>query len=803
MFKNYIKTSLRNLWKRKLFTSIHIIGLGVAFGAAILLFIVAANQLTFDDFHINKQTIHLLSLEQHRAQKTDFSDNMPVPMAPAVKRELSGVTAVTRVMGGMVASRQGSKELDLGINYVDPSFLQMFSFPLISGNTRLALSGPEQVVLTENASQKLFGTTATLGKPVQLNADGVWKTFVVSGILKDLPNNSSIRFDVLVRFENAGNYRSNADQWGNLNHNVFVQLREDMNPQRFEQSSHAFINKYFAEDINTLTRDGGKPGPDGQVISLRLISLPDMHFNKTTSIGNATSIVFPWLLIVLSIFILFIASTNFINLSLAGSFTRSREIGMRKTLGAGRAQILTQLWGEALITCLFALTLGGLLAQVLLGYFNAEMRSVLTFSVLFSPKVLAWFLVLFLAVTAFAGGYPAAVMSKFNTILTLKGGLKMNSKNKLRNVLISTQFVIAILLITSTFIISSQMRYLRSKPLGYNKTQVISIPVGTGPDGESVLKLMRAKLAAVPGVLAVSGTDNNLGRGKDGSSRTSVIGFDYHNREIKTHWQRVDYDYLETLDIPLLAGRDFSRDFDDSASVLINEKMAQQIGGKNQVGTLLPIGDGHNLVVIGVVKDFNFKSLHKDIEPLTMSIRAENAPQYIYVKVKPDDLAGSMKAVTAVWKGVNPSAKADPTFLEENTNRQYRNEEMMTTIFTSGAILTILISCMGLFAIALFIMEQRTKEIGIRKVLGASVPGIVQLLSKEFARMVAVAFLLAAPLSWWLMNLWLQNFAYRIHPQWWMLLTGGAIVMAVAMLTVGVQAVRAALANPVRSLKTE
>ncbi len=804
MLKNYLKTALRNLWKRKLLTFIHIVGLGVAFGAAMLLFIIAAGQLTFDNFHPNGKDIHLLYFERQRAQGTELSDNMPVPLSPALRREMTGIRRTCRIASGRVASRYGTKELDLNADFADATLLSMFNFPIARGTTGSALAGLNDVVLTQSAATRLFGTADPMNKPMLLNVSGQWKTFVVSAIASDLPRNSSIRFDALMRFENTEGYTQNLDYWTHMNHQVFLQVAPGTRPASIEKRSPSFVNKYFAEDIRSLKRDGGKPGANGQLVSLKLLPLADIHFSKIASLGSPISRVYPWLLIILSIFILFIASTNFINLSLAGSFTRSREIGMRKTLGASSGQIIGQLWGEALITCLLALGLGTLIAKIFMQVMATRFDASVSFSTLLSPQVLSWFTLLFLSVSAFAGGYPALVMSRFNTILTLKGALKLDTKNRLRTVLISIQFVIAILLITCTIVIDQQMNFLRAMPLGYNKTQVISIPIGNEVEPENALRLMRTKLASHPEVISVTGTDINMGRGNDGSSQTSLIGFDYHDRGIKTNWLRVDYDYLKTLDIPLVAGRDFSHDFaTDTASVLINEKMAEAIGGKNVIGAVLPLGEGQNLTVVGVVKNFHFRSLHEDISPLTMNIRPDWGLRYIYVKVQPADLPRSMKSVTDTWKEVNPAAKSAPSFLDENTDRLYRSEQMMSVIFTCGASLTIFISCMGLFAIALFIIGQRTKEIGIRKVLGASVPGIVTLLSRDFTRMVLVAFVIAAPLTWFLMNEWLKNFAYRTPLHWWVLPAGGALVMGIATITVGVQAMRAALMKPVTSLKSE
>jgi putative ABC transport system permease protein len=804
MFRNYVKIALRNIWKRKTFSSVYILGLGIAFGVALLLSATAVHELTFDGFNKLADHTYLVYFEEHRPEGMEQSDNMPIPLAPALEKEMGEVASVTRVASGDVLTRQGDKELELDVTYTDPSFFQTFTFPALAGNTASALQSRSSAVITRETAKKLFGEEAVAGRTVSLNQAGRWESFVISAVLETLPDNSSLEFDMLLNFVNYPPYREDLNTWGNQNHNAFVRLKDHVQAAQFEKNSQALVNKYFANDIANLKRDGAKPDASGRYLKLRLVPLEDLHFTRFSSLGGNVSRVYPWSLVILSVFILFIACTNFINLSLATSFIRSREIGLRKTLGASRSQLVAQLWGEAFLISVFALGLGIVLARMFLPLLSTLLRTDIDLSLLLTPGVLSVFLLAFLATTLIAGGYPAWIIAKFNTIRTLKGSLMIGSKNRLRNTLTVIQFIIAISLITSTLIVGFQIDYLRNKPLGFNKNEVISLPIGNGINGQQALDRMRVALAGSPGVVSITGTDNNFGRGLDGSTHTSIVGFDYKNKEVKSHWLRIDYDYLKTLDIRLLEGRDVSRQFStDTLSVLINEKMAAALGEKNPVGTLLPVEEGTDFKVVGVVKDYNFKSLHKEIMPLTMTLFPQNELRYIFVKVKPQSLSTSIDLVQDTWKKLYPASQSRASFVNENTDRQYRKEESMAKIFMSGAVITIFISCMGLFAIALLVMGQRMKEIGIRKVLGASVSEVVGLLLSGFVKLIVIAFVIATPIAWFMMTKFLQDFAYRITIQWWMLLAGGLIVLVIAVLTVSVNTVRAALANPVRSLRSD
>ncbi len=803
MFKNYLKIAWRNLWKHKTFSAIIVFGMAIAFAAALLLSLTAYQELSYDQFHKNKDDIYQVYMEEYRRDGTERTSTMAVPLAPALKKEYPAIIHITRFgssAGNLV--RYKDKEIDLNIRAVDPDFFEMFSFPIVSGNKTAPLKELNDLMLTENCAKRLFSEENPLGKLVEIQMDGEWKSFKVSSVVENFPDNSSFTFDMFTRFEHFPNYEQHTDNWDAWTHEIFLQLREDTRPSDFEESLRAFNPKYFKGRIDQMQRDQGKKDAKGDYFRLRTIPFTDIHFSEISGTGAGINKFYPYLLLIISAFILFIACVNFVNLSLARSFTRSKEIGIRKVVGALRWQLIRQFWGEALLVCFLALALGILIAYLLLPYYKTTFNQSIFVGILKSPMVIIYTILAFGIVTLFAGGYPAWVVSTLDMVKIVKGKLSSGKSHFLRNTLMVVQFTLSCLLIISTIIVWNQINYLRSKPLGYNKQQVISIPIGNTIDPEKSLALMRTKLAAEPQVIAVTATDMNLGRGRDGSSSTSIMGFDYKNKGINTHWLRIDYDYLEALDIKLIAGRDFSREYADTGAVLINQQMANALGEKDPLNAMLDV-DGSKLKVIGVVQDFHFKSLHRQIEPLTMVVRPNWQISYLFVRVKPDNLPASLARIEKAWKEINPKGDFEASFLDENTDNQYRKETRMSKIFMGGAILAILISCMGLFGIALLAIIQRTKEIGIRKVLGAGTFQIVRLVSKDFVLLVILAIVIASPLAWFAMNKWLENFAYRISISWWVFAVAGIAALLIAFVTLSFQSVRAALGNPVKALRSE
>ncbi|WP_128546009.1 ABC transporter permease [Larkinella soli] len=806
MLVNYLKIALRNLWKHKTFALVNVLGMSVAFASCLLLFLTAWHELSFDDFHVDGDRMFLV---YEQAGPANRGAAMAAPLTPALRKEFgSELTHISRVVDGGDAVRVGDQVLEKSIRFVDPDFLKMFSFPLVKGSADAALNSLSSAVVSEKAAKAVFGDKDPIGKTVFFRLNDSWKPFVVSGVVADFPETSSIRYDFIARFEAHPDYQNNKDQWDNQYHSVFVRLADRIDETAFEQRLRSFYKKYFAGNLRNLKRDGGRPDENGDLASLRLLPLRDLHFDTEIGGGNGTPVKksYPYLLLVVAGFIVLIACINFINLSTARSLTRSREVGMRKVLGALKTQLVFQFWGEALIICLMALLLGGVLTASLLAQVKNLLRSAPSTDYLFEPAVMATILVGFLLITLLAGGYPAWFMARFNTIQVLKGRLSLRGAGSLRNTLLIVQFSIATFLIACTLIAWQQIDFLRSMPLGYNESQVVSIPVGSAVNGRQALKLLRDRLAQEPRILSVTGAYKNFGRGLDGSSFTSIMGFDHKNRQVKTHWQPVDYDYLKTLDLKLLAGRDFSRTYatDTVTSVIINEAMAKELGERNPVGTLLNVDEnGPKLQVIGVVKNYHHESLKKSIQPNTLVMHQGWPIFYILIKIAPDNVPSTMGMLKAAWTEVAPRSSFEGSFLDENTDRQYQTEERLSQLFISAAVVAILLSCMGLFAIAVMVIAQRTKEIGVRKVLGASTSSVVSLLSRDFLKLVLIGIVIASPVAWWMMRQWLEEYAYKIDVEWWVFVLAGLLSILIAFVTVSFQSIKAALTNPVKSLRSE
>ena len=807
MFRNYLKLAWRNLGKHKGDTAINLVGLCVAFTCALLLFLSVYFEFSYDNFHRNGKQIYHLYTNIANKDGVNSSSAVPVPMVPTLKQTYPEIRYASRYISSNGNIRYMEKQLVQNLRLTDPDFFRMFTFPFAEGSAQTALNELNSLVLTKKAAEALFGKEEkAVGKMVQIKLGEEWKPFTVTAITENIPENSSITFDMVARFENSPIYADNQTEWGNWNHSAYVQLKDGANPAALEKKSGAFFNQHYAEDIQNLKRDGAKPAADGSFMRLGLLPLVKMHTETDLLVeGGNISRSYLYLLLAIGVLILLIACINFVNLTIGRSFTRSHEIGLRKTLGALQWQVITQLWVEALLICFFALVVSGILSYVVLPHYKQLFALHVQRDLLLSPAVWMGILAGFLLITLIAGGYPAWLIARVNIISILKGKFSIARSQGIRNTLIVVQFSIAVLLLICTIVSWQQIDYLRSKPLGYNRSQVISVPIEGDQDPNLVLERLREKLAGYQNVQSVSGIYNNLGRGLDGSTRHSNVGFDYKNRGIRSGWVGVSYDFAKTLDLQLVEGRDFSREFPtDSNAMVINEAMAKQLEEKNVIGLQLPVHDSATpMTVIGVVKDFNYESLHKKIEPMSFVIEREFGVHYALIKVAPANLPASMDLVKNTWKQILPNSDFKGSFLDDNIDRQYRKEEKLSQIFVSCAIIAIVLSCMGLLAMVILIVTQKVKEIGIRKVLGASVGNIVYLVSKEFFWLVAIAIIIASPLAWWGMQKWLDNFAYRIHINWWVFVLAGLTALVVALCTISIQAIKAATANPVKSLRTE
>lgn len=805
MIKNYLKIAWRSLCKEKTFTFLNVFGLSVAFGAAILLSIYSLFELSFNKFHENIDNIYQVYHTAYTPKGPEAGIANPIPFAAALKQEVPGVEKITRFNGGSVLASIGENQIHLQSAFVDPEFFSIFTFPVLEGDKN-PVSDISEVALTEKASKILFGNEEALGKSVNIFIDGEEVPFTVTSIIEDLPVESNIEFEIALNFtsQNEHAYGRNIGRWDNSNHEVYMQLAEGISPTQFEKSTQHFSNLHYAQDISNAKRDGAKAGEDGQYIQQRLLSVKDLNFVKLENGRAVPDRTYSYLILGIAFLILFIASVNFINMNIAKSSQRLREIGMRKTLGARKTQLFFQFWGESILIFLAALLLGLLIAYLLIDHFQTLFNTRASFENIISFWNIFSFIAAVAMITFIAGGYPAMLLSKLGTLKALKGKINLNGGNRVRNTLIVIQFSIAILLISGTLVLWNQLHYMRNKDLGFNKEQVISFPLNGKKDDFRAMQLLRNELNDKPGIKSVTAANNILGIGKDHSTTTSVMGFGHKGRVVKTNILMVDYDYAETVDLELIKGRRFDRSRpSDTLAMVINEAMMKELREEDILNSSIVLDDSLRYSIIGVVKDYNFQSMDKEIEPLSLFLKPKWNLRYAFVKVAPQNLSNSFNDVKIAWNKIEPNAEFLGSFLDENIDRTLERERNMTTMITSGSVIAIILSCVGLFAISLLVVSQRRKEIGIRKVVGASVGKITVMLTSDFLKLVGIACLITTPIAWYFSNEWLQNYPYRINLSLWIFVSAGIIAFIIAILTISYRTLRAAMQNPVKSLRTE
>ncbi|WP_142783833.1 ABC transporter permease [Changchengzhania lutea] len=806
MIRNYFKTAIRSLWKNRTFTALNIVGLTTAFGVALLLAMFAVFQLSFDSFHEQGEYLYQVYSEDSTPNGFEANISKPEPFAVALRDEITGVERITRYNGSGILLSHKDKQLGMHVAYVDPDFFDMFSFPIVKGDVQNPITSESAVVITEKAAKRIFGDENPIGQTVAILRDEEQVPFIVTAIVKDFPDTSSMGFDVVLNFKSQPNhaYARTIGRWDIENHEVYMQLSKGMTPLQFEKSTTDFTQLHYKNEIDDAKRDGVQPNSNGIYKQIKLLPLADIRFANFNQGAVTVNRTMPYLVLGIAILIVFIACVNFINMSIAKSVQRLREIGMRKTLGAGEGQLFFQFWGESILVFLTSTGLGILTASLLLQPFQALFRTRASFVTLLSPSILLGLILSVVVITLIAGGYPALLMSRLGTLQSLKGKLENSRKNHLRNSLIVLQFGIAILLISGTLVLQNQVEFMRTKDLGFNKDQVIAFPLNGKRNDQQALQLLRDALENKTNIVSITASNNILGYGKDGNRSTSVLGFEYQGRGVDTHMLVVDADYVETLDLNLIKGRSFRKNLaSDSLSVIINESMAKQLNEKEILNSRIILDDSVAFSVVGVIKDFNFQELDRNIAPMTLFALPNWNLRNAYVKVAPQNLEQSYTNVKAAWASIEPNAEFQGSFLNENIDRTLRNERTMTTMIGSGSILAIFLSCIGLFAMSLLIVAQRRKEIGVRKIVGASVSAITVLLTKDFLKLVAIAFLIATPIAWWAMSKWLQNYAYRIDLNIWIFLAAGGIAVLIAMMTIAGKTISAATSNPVKSLRTE
>jgi putative ABC transport system permease protein len=806
MFKNYLLLAIRNMRKNKLHTFINLGGMAVAFTCSIFMLLLVYRHFSYDNFEVNKDKLYKIYDYSIGPNGEETGTSMPYPLTPALKAENIGIEKATRIFTRGKLVRYKDKTLDMSTTMVDPDFLRMFTFPVVKGNAANPLSDVSNTVITEKTADKLFDRVDPIGKTLEVNLGGEWYRLKVAAVVKDVPNNSTIKFSLLARTELNPDYPSIQNLWYARNHEVYAQLGKNTTAQQVESRLRSFVKKYTPTDVAIEKKGGYKADKNGDYNSFRLLPLTQEHFNTQLGSGGTVSKAFLYTLLLISFVIILIASFNFVNLNIGLSFTRTKEMGIRKCLGAGKRQVWLQVWGESFGMVLTSMLLAIAAVEMLIKNFNKTFDNSMDAAMLFSPAIIGILILLVMAVSLIASGYPSSIMARLKTVEILKGKISIKKPGILRNALIVTQFVIAIVLMCCTAIIFQQFDYLRAAPLGYNTTSIISIPIKDNVDGKDIVEKMRTRLASQSSVVAVTGSDANLGLGEDKSTSTSVMCFTYGDKNICGQVINGDYDFLKTLGIKPLSGRDFSEEHpgDTGTAVIATESYAAQFGEKNIAGfSYYADSSRPKITIAGIIPDFKLQSITSKQKPLIIYLSSNKNLSYVWVKVSTANPVVTLDMVKKVYATVEPGAEFKGSYVNENIDRLYKDEKMMTKVFSIAACIAIILSCMGLFGMASIIIRQRVKEIGVRKVLGASVNGIVALVSKEFIKPVFIAILIAIPIGWWIMNTWLQDFAYRINIHWWVFIMAGIIAILISILTISFQSIKAAIANPAKSLRTE
>ena len=800
MFKNYFIVALRNLLRNKIYAFINIAGLSIGLACAMLIILYVKDEVSYDRFHANVGNIYRITTQgiDKNGGRGRKDPNTGYLQGPRFAQNIPEIKSFVRVQSGNENIKLGTEVKDQDLLLVDSTFFDVFSFPLISGNRHTCLKDPLSVVLSEDAAKKQFGTTDVIGKIVMLKDDSVFVPHKVTAVAKKSPQNSSIKFEMLLPIRESKEDALNSENWFNFFLNTFVVLPPQTNVQVVESKMNKFYNQDSKDAITSLKAKFGNE-VDNWKSNYLLQPFLDMHMSTElpaqNGLSDASNPMYSYILSGIALFVLLIACINFINLTVARSVKRAKEIGIRKVVGGDRKQLIIQFLGESFLLCIIAFVLAIALVQLILPVFNDLSNKALALSYLFDTKLVTGYIVLFILTGLLAGFYPALVLSGYNPVQTLYSRFNLAGKNYLQKSLVVLQFALASFLIIATFTIYKQFDFLTNEKLGYDDNDLVAVHKDFKTHDEAWL--FKNELLKDPNIISVAPRNGGSWGTVAKINNDSTIQFDY---------ETVDETYLSTLKIPLVQGRNFSPDFpsDSANSVLVNESFVKQAGWKNPMGQTVNFWyNNKKYTVIGVVKDYHYQPLNQKIGPQLFTMKPDNNYGMVYIKIKPNTAAASLQTIQKKFKQLFPLSPYSYTFMNEANLRDYEAEAKWKQIMLFGAILTIFISCIGLFGLSVLSAEKRTKEIGIRKVLGASVKRVVTILSKDFLKLVFISLIIAIPAAWLAANKWLENYPYRIALDWWLFASAGILVVLIALITVSFQAIKAAVANPVKSLRAE
>ncbi len=794
MFKNYLKTAVRNISRYKGISAINIGGLAVGMACAILILLFVQNELSFNKFNKNDGRIYRMILERSTNDKISYDGTTPPALAPALKNDFpQNVKEAVRFLNIdnplPLVSYNDKHFYEKQFFFADADVFDVFTFHLTKGNPKTALQKPNSIVLTESSAQKYFGNENPVGKTLSFNN---FLDLEVTGVVENPPANSTIQFDFLTSFSTLNGWLGNefVENWNNNMCQTYVLLSKNSLPENIVSNFPAFIGKYISKTSNLKN------------FAMQPLDRIHLYSNQDYQLSGGGDIQYVYLLSAIALFVLIIACFNFISLTTARSVKRSKEVGVKKVLGATKAQLVKQFFTESLFMVAVALSAAVILVEIAIPYFNTISGKNLSgidfrnWSLILLPAVIV------LLIGLISNIYPAFVLSSFKPVQTIKGNTKnISGKGSVRKILVAVQFSLTIILIICTWVVYNQLDFIKNKKLGFDKDQVLVVPIRDQNLRQNPEPL-KEQLKKYPGVLRV-GAAALLPGGPVGKTRYIAEG-NSESGTMSMLW--VDPDFISTLNIKLAAGRGFSKDnvTDASEAFVINEEAVKQLGwnsSSDAIGKTFELAGSKKGKIIGVVKDFNFTSLHEKIGPVVLHLWPWL--NYVLIKVNPSQLAGALENIKEVWNQFEPGNPFSYTFLDDNFSKYYQSETQFGQVSGFFTFLAIMIACLGLFSLSMFTVEQRIKEFGIRKVLGASGFSILGLQIREFVGIVLIANIFALPLGFYFMNVWLRDFAYRIDISWWVLVLSGGIALLITLLTVSFQAIKAAIANPVNSIKYE
>lgn len=789
MLKNYIKIAWRNLVKSSVYSTVNILGLAIATGCCILVFLFIRYETSFDAFHKHAENIHLIVQEQALVGNSRKAVGLtPLPYGPVLEVELPGIQSHTRIAKRTGFVEKGANKFSEQITFADSTFLKVFDFPLKQGLVGELLTEPDHVLVTSSVAEKYFGKIDPLGETISIHLTGSAREYVIKGVIENVPANSTVSFDIVLPIINLPGFKTHEDDFTTSLIHTYIKVTPSTRESDIEANLQGFSTRHWPD--NEL-----EPAPIAMSVPLT-----ELHFLKDIEFGPGTPGNSALLYVMggIALIVLLIACVNFILLAVGRLAERGKEVGIRKVLGAERKQLMAQYFGEALIQITLAVAFGMIIAEFALPMFNRLADTQVSWDLIGIVPLAVFIISLIVTLGLFTGLYPGILHSRLVPIKALKSEAKTTGLNTLGRILMIFQFSLSICLIIGTMAMYSQLDYLKSKPLGYDGDQVVMIPAQNADAGQ-YLSIIRDQAQSKPGIVSVSGTSSSFTQG--GAWGTKEITID--GKSINALDYKVDNKYIETLGIDLLAGRNFSNAFpsDPSKAIIVNQAFIEELELENPIGKTVAFRGQREIV--GIAENFHFQSLHEKVSPLVLHTSEGWPLMHIAVRVQPGQIAESIGILETTWKELMPGETFEFHFLDEQMDRLYRQEERWTEIITYVALLAILIACIGLVGLTSIITENRKKEIGIRKLLGATIPQLLMLITGNFVLIFGIAFFIATPVSYLLVSNWLNDYAYHIEFSWWIVALSLILTLFLALVVLSYQAIKAALMNPVDSLRSE